>query len=71
MCRKVDAFEMSYRRMLKISYKDRVTNNEVLHKVREDLHFVTYIKKKKLMFGGHLMIGSSGEAHDASIYTRG
>jgi len=35
MCRKVNAFEMwCYRRMLKISYKDRVTNNEVLHRVR-------------------------------------
>ena len=64
MCRRVDAFEMwCYRRMLKISYKDRVTNNEVLHRVREDLHFMTDMKKRKLMFGGHLMRGSSGEAH--------
>ena len=64
MCRRVDTFEMwCYRRMLKISYKDRVTNNEVLQRVKEYLHFMTDMKKRKLTFVGHLMRGSSGEAH--------
>jgi len=64
MCRKVNAFEMwCYRRMLKISYKDRVTNTEVLHRVNEILHFMTDMKKRKLKFAGHVMRGSGGEAH--------
>ena len=49
--------------MLKISYKAGVTNNEVLHSAKEYLHFTADMKKRKLMFGGHLMRGSSGEAH--------
>ena len=64
MSRKVDAFEMwCYRRMLKISYKDRVTNMEVLNRAETDLHFLKDMKKRKLMYGGHVMRGSSGETH--------
>ena len=64
MSRKVDAFEMwCYRRMLKISYKDRVTNVEVLNRAETDLHFLKDMKKRKLMYGGQVMRGSSGEMH--------
>jgi len=64
MCRKVNAFEMRcYRRMLQISCKDRLTNNEVLHRVTAELQFIT----ECMMFGVHLMRVSSGEAQRLSI----
>jgi len=63
-CKKVNAFEMwCYRRMLKISWKDKVTNTEVLSRMQTDLHFLKDMKKRKLEYGGHVMRGSSGEAH--------
>jgi len=49
--------------MLKISWKDKVTNTEVLSRMQTDLHFLKDMKKRKLEYGGHVMRGSSGEAH--------
>ena len=64
LCRKVDAFEMwCYRRILKISWKDKVTNKEVLRRSGAKLHFVKNMRKRKLEFAGHVMRGSSGDAH--------
>jgi len=64
MCKKVDAFEMwCYRRMLKISFTDKVTNIEVLKRAKAVLHFLKDMKKRKLEYGGHVMRGSSGKTH--------
>jgi hypothetical protein len=39
--------EMCWRRMEKISWTDRVRNEEVLHRVKEERNIVHTIKKKK------------------------
>ena len=52
-----------YRRMLKISWKDKVTNEEVLNRAGTDLHFLRNMKKRKLEYAGHVLRGSSGETH--------
>src|SRR6188508_3042499 len=62
--KKINAFEMwCYRRMLKISWKDRITNAEVLQRMHTSLHFMSNMKKRKLEYAGHVMRGSSGETH--------
>lgn len=64
MFKKINAFEMwCYRRMLKISWKDRITNVEVLQRMHTSLHFMSNMKKRKLEYAGHVMRGSSGETH--------
>ena len=64
LCRNINAFEMwCYRRMLKISYKDKVTNKEVLNRAEVKLLFMNDMKKRKLIYGGHVLRGSSGESH--------
>ena len=64
MKKKVDAFEQwCYRRMLKISWKDRVTNVEVLTRLQTKMHFLNDMKRRKLEYAGHVLRGSSGETH--------
>ena len=64
MQKKIDAFEFwCYRRMLKISYVDRVTNNEVLKRMHTELHFRKDMWKRKMEFAGHVLRGSSGNSH--------
>jgi hypothetical protein len=44
----LESFEMwCWRRMEKISWTDRVRNEEVLHRVKEGEEYPTYNKKKK------------------------
>ena len=62
--RKIDAFEMwCYRRMLKISWKDKVSNNEVLQRIQSKMHFRKQMQKRKMEYAGHVMRGSSGQIH--------
>ena len=59
--KRIDAFEMwIYRRMLGVTYRDRVTNVEVLRRMDCTLSFVERIAKRKMKYAGHLMRGSSG-----------
>ena len=59
--KRIEAFEMwLYRRMLRISYKDRVTNEEVLNRMQTKRNFVERISKRKMRYAGHVMRGSSG-----------
>ena len=60
--RRLEAFEMwCYRRILKISWRDRVTNEEVLRRVGEKRKLYQSISRRKLKFAGHVMRGSGGE----------
>ena len=60
--RRIEAFEMwCYRRILKISWKDHVTNEEVLRRVGEERKLNQKIYRRKLKFAGHVIRGSSGE----------
>ena len=53
---KINAFEMwVYRRILKISWMDRVTNAEVLARMNTSLTLLISVKKRKLLYFGHVM----------------
>ena len=52
-----------YRRMLKISWMDKVTNEEVLNRAGTELHFMKNMKRRKMEYAGHVLRGSSGRAH--------
>ena len=61
MRKKVNAFEFwCYRRMLKISWRDKVKNEEILKRLQKRLHFVEDMTKRKLRYAGHVLRGSSG-----------
>ena len=64
LCKKVDAFEQwCYRRILKISWKDKVNNDEVLHRIQTRMHFKKDMEKRKLEYAGHVVRGSSVKTH--------
>src|SRR6267154_5704757 len=64
MRKKVNAFEMScYRRMLKISWKDRVRNVEISRRLQTKYRFVQDMMKRKMKYAGHVSRGSSGLTH--------
>ena len=53
---KISSFEMwMYRKMLKISYTDHVTNEEVLRRVGEKPSLTKNIVKRKLQYFGHII----------------
>ena len=54
--KKLEAFEMwVYRRMLKISWTDRVRNTDVLACIRKELEVLYEIKRRKLDYFGHVI----------------
>lgn len=56
--RKLEAFEMwAYRRMLRISWTEHVTNVEVLRRMEKDVEIRHEVKKRKLQYLGHIMRG--------------
>ncbi|KAG1685544.1 MFS-type transporter SLC18B1 [Nymphon striatum] len=60
--RRIRAFEgWCYRRVLKISWKDHVTNEMVEEKMGCKRELVTGIGQRKMRFAGHVLRGSSGE----------
>lgn len=59
---KLEAFEMwLYRRILKISWVDRVTNIEVLRSINKGRELLTDIKRRKISYFGHVMRGQKYE----------
>ena len=53
---KIEALEMwCYRRMMRISYRDHITNEEVLEKVKEKRKLLKDIKSRKLQYFGHII----------------
>src|SRR5688572_21859291 len=64
MRQKVDALEMCcYREMLKINFRDRITNKEVLSRIHTELHFLKDMMKRKMKYAGHVLRGSAGLSH--------
>jgi hypothetical protein len=52
----VESFEMwCWRRMEKISWTDRVRNEDVLHRVKEERNIVHTIKRRKANWIGHIL----------------
>ena len=62
LIKRTDTFEQwGYRRIPKISWKDRLSNEQVLHRMGEEkLHFRKNIEKQKLAYAGHVLWDSSG-----------
>jgi hypothetical protein len=51
----LESFEMwCWRRMEKISWTDRVRNEEVLHRVKEERNILHIIKRRKAKWSGHI-----------------
>ena len=60
--RRINAFEMwCYRRILKISWTDKIKNEEVRRRVYRRESLMNAIAKRKLRFVGHVLRGSSGD----------
>ncbi|KAJ8035647.1 hypothetical protein HOLleu_19388 [Holothuria leucospilota] len=56
---KIDAFEMwLYRQMLKVSYKDRMSNEEVLNRVKAKKMLLSELKNRKLQYLGYILRSS-------------
>lgn len=54
--KRIEAFEMwIYRRILKISYVDHVTNIEVLQRMTKEKEVLNLVKQRKLEYLGHVM----------------
>ncbi|CAG9087673.1 unnamed protein product [Plutella xylostella] len=54
--KKLEAFEMwCYRRMLRISWTDKVTNVEVLKRMHKQVELVRTIKQRKVAYLGHVL----------------
>ncbi|KAI5742924.1 hypothetical protein M8J77_012730 [Diaphorina citri] len=60
--KRITSFEnWCYRRMLKISWRDRVTNCEILRRMgKSHFEWLNIIRERKLKFAGHVLRGSSG-----------
>lgn len=55
-CKKIDTFEMwLFRRMLKISWTERINNQRVLEKMGKQKELLTTIKTRTLEYIGHIM----------------
>jgi len=59
---RIHAFEQwCYRRLLKVKWTDKVSNEEILNQIKEDkMYLYKSIQKLKLAFAGHVLHGSSG-----------
>ena len=56
LTRQLEALEMwTYRRMLRIPWTAKVTNERVLNRVNEKRQIMNMIRKRKLSFFGHLV----------------
>jgi len=48
---------------VKLSWRDKIPNEEVLRRVHAQLHFLRDMRKRKLEYAGHVLRGSSSESH--------
>uniref|UniRef100_A0A2A4JBK9 Reverse transcriptase domain-containing protein n=1 Tax=Heliothis virescens TaxID=7102 RepID=A0A2A4JBK9_HELVI len=56
MCKRLEAFEMwVYRRILRISWTDRISNVKVLQMVNKKAEVLNTVKRRKLQYLGHIM----------------
>ena len=59
---KINAFEMwCYRRILKIAWTDKITNEEICNRIDRKESLIHNIYKRKMRFAGHVIRDSSGE----------
>ena len=56
--RRLEAFELRmYRRMLRISWVERVTNVEVMRRIRKEKEVILTIKRRQILYMGHILRG--------------
>jgi endonuclease/exonuclease/phosphatase family metal-dependent hydrolase len=56
MEKKLEAFEMwCYRRMLRISWKDKIKNEDVIKKMNVERRMMEVIRERKMKFCGHIL----------------
>jgi len=56
MCKRIEAFQTwTYRRMLKTSWMDRVTNQAVVQRMSKQREVLNTIKRRKLEYFAHVM----------------
>ena len=64
-----------YRKIIRISYKDNVTNEEARAKIQQAIgpheELLTIVKRRKLQWYGHVTFIRSGQNHLASHSERG
>jgi len=59
---RLEAFEMwCYRRMLKISWVNHISNSEVLDRIQTNRELLATIKRRKTAYFGHIMRGNKYE----------
>lgn len=59
MCKRLEAFEMwVYRRILKISWRDKIKNETVLQRMKKGTEVLKTVKRRKLQYLGHIMRNS-------------
>ena len=49
--------------MLKINFRDRISNKEVLSRMHTELHFLKDMMKRKMKYAGHVLRGSAGVSY--------
>ena len=55
---RLEAFELwTYRRILRLSWKDKVTNDEVMRRMGKRKEILNTVKIRKLQYLGHVMRG--------------
>ena len=60
--KRINAFELyAYRRMLRISWIQKITNETVLNRMRKQLEVLSTVKERKLRYLGHIMRGPKYE----------
>ena len=61
LIRRINVFQQwCYRRILKISYKDRISNIKILEEVNIKQLWAEDLAKRKLRYAGHILRGSGG-----------
>lgn len=54
--KRLQSFEIDvYRRLLKVSWRDRLSNNAVFMQMNKELEIIKAIKKRKLQYFDHIM----------------
>jgi len=67
----IGAFEMQcYRRSMRISYTEHVTNDEVLQRVGQDRALMGQVKSRKLEYFGHVSRHNSLKRISCSVSCR-
>ena len=57
-CRRIDAFELCWRRLLRVPWTSRRSNQSILKKISPEYSLEGLMLKLKLQYFGHLMCGT-------------